>query len=125
VRADRIDLVESGGPLPPRYQYSLEIHLNGSELSWKSDGAANPLAKCPQGTRSVKDSELLETMDAPPPPPAGRVGVSYNSLTFTTGEETTRIEYLLNALDDDSYQALQRRVDALKALVLLATRGEG
>lgn len=116
MRADRLELLESSGPLPPKYQYSLEIRLDRRELTWSSEGAANPLASNPSGVRSREgDSPLLELLDAPPPP-AGRVGASYNSLTFWCGEEAHRVEYLLNSLDDDSHKELHERIEALKAL---------
>jgi hypothetical protein len=122
--SSRIELVEASGPVSPRHHYNTKITIARATGA----GAAHVVRdhKDASGEHhdehelepSAHDALLAEVLAALPPgapldlaaTKRDRKGVSFNHVLVTSGDASTRLDYLLSDLDEDDGDPRARAV---------------
>ncbi len=131
----QIELVESSGPVSPRYQYTIHVRLYVSETAvWldyndsRKSGNGKPVRFLREiGIADVKKIvRKLERLDFVKSNTGqdftrdvrSRVGISFNWLTIRIDPKTDlRIDYLLADFERDDFADYAKAIDIIKNLV--------
>jgi hypothetical protein len=131
-----IELVESSGPVSPRYQYAthgvVRAQADGIRLDWDHRDASGVSSRT--GTlspevyaalwRSILDALPLGTQLDLTAGLRDRKGISFNWVSLALGSEQSRLDYVISNLEEGSGDA--RAIAVVRAIKsAVGTRGPG
>jgi len=129
-----IELVESSGPVSPRFRWSIHVVLTvddaGGDLTVEAKGPPHGTVRRRERIEHAAIEALWRTLEAQKVRAQGgdlvgalrsRVGVSFNHLKIALeGDHEVRLDYLLAQLGEQENAARRAIVDAVKTLAGLA-----